>query len=233
MQQQSAEYQIVEYQIVDLQNEGLDRGCSRKKQRNKETNGERRKDYGQPVKEQYNIPFANQHNIAIQYTRLHVLDLDRTLSVLLCINVRPFLKCYRKERGGSETVWQKQQCEDAVRDAMTDDRASDARPQHAFHLILKNCLMAYLLNIEHKINADVLRVISKEDSVLFALSQILSKPHTSQLTRNSTSMSVPASSAQIPTGHAHSVNRSGGVIALSHSDFSPNTRKRGSFAKMD
>ncbi|KAI8378479.1 hypothetical protein BD560DRAFT_432627 [Blakeslea trispora] len=39
-------------------------------------------------------------------------------------------------------------------------------------------------------------------------------------------MSVPASSAQIPTGHAHSVNRSGGVIALSHSDFSPNTRKR-------
>ncbi|KAI8373363.1 hypothetical protein BD560DRAFT_489267, partial [Blakeslea trispora] len=56
MQQQSAEYQIVEYQIVDLQNEGLDRGCSRKKQRNKETNGERRKDYGQPVKEQYNIP---------------------------------------------------------------------------------------------------------------------------------------------------------------------------------
>ncbi|KAI8332775.1 hypothetical protein BD560DRAFT_428911 [Blakeslea trispora] len=68
--------------------------------------------------------------------------------------------------------------------------------------------------------------ITKEDSVLFALSQILSKPHTSQLTRNSTSMSVPASSAQIPTGHAHSVNRSGGVIALSHSDFSPNTRKR-------
>ncbi|KAI8371818.1 hypothetical protein BD560DRAFT_423477 [Blakeslea trispora] len=64
---------------------------------------------------------------------------------------------------------------------------------------------------------------AKEDSVLFALSQILSKPHTSQLTRNSTSMSVPASSAQIPTGHAHSVNRSGGVIALSHSDFSPNT----------
>ncbi|KAI8327342.1 hypothetical protein BD560DRAFT_494531 [Blakeslea trispora] len=178
MQQQSAEYQIVEYQIVDLQNEGLDRGCSRKKQRNKETkkqrnketkkqrnketNGERRKDYGQPVKEQYNIPFANQHNIAIQYTRLHVFDLDRTLSVLLCINVRPFLKCYRKERGGSETVWQKQQCEDAVRDVMTDDRASDARPQHAFHLILKNCLMAYLLNIEHKINADVLRVICKE-----------------------------------------------------------------------
>ncbi|KAI8355161.1 hypothetical protein BD560DRAFT_492278 [Blakeslea trispora] len=54
----------------------------------------------------------------------------------------------------------------------------------------------------------------------------MSKPHTSQLTRNSTSMSVPASSAQIPTGHAHSVNRSGGVIALSHSDFSPNTRKR-------
>ncbi|KAI8385591.1 hypothetical protein BD560DRAFT_443634 [Blakeslea trispora] len=39
-------------------------------------------------------------------------------------------------------------------------------------------------------------------------------------------MSVPASSAQIPTGHTHSVNRSGGVIALSHSDFSPNTRKR-------
>ncbi|KAI8375172.1 hypothetical protein BD560DRAFT_488798 [Blakeslea trispora] len=75
--------------------------------------------------------------------------------------------------------------------------------------------------------------ITKEDSVLFALSQILSKPHTSQLTRNSTSMSVPASSVQIPTGHAHSVNRSGGVIALSHSDFSPNTRKRGSFAKMD
>ncbi|KAI8390139.1 hypothetical protein BD560DRAFT_419266 [Blakeslea trispora] len=68
--------------------------------------------------------------------------------------------------------------------------------------------------------------ITKEDLVLFALSQILSKPHTSQLTRNSTSMSVPASSAQIPTGHAHSVNRSGGVIALSHSDFSPNTRKR-------
>ncbi|KAI8366546.1 hypothetical protein BD560DRAFT_436087 [Blakeslea trispora] len=32
-------------------------------------------------------------------------------------------------------------------------------------------------------------------------------------------MSVPASSAQIPTGHTHSVNRSGGVIALSHSDF--------------
>ncbi|KAI8384086.1 hypothetical protein BD560DRAFT_486884 [Blakeslea trispora] len=51
--------------------------------------------------------------------------------------------------------------------------------------------------------------------------------------QESTSMSVPASSAQIPTGHAHSVNRSGGVIALSHSDFSPNTRKRGSFAKMD
>ncbi|KAI8353212.1 hypothetical protein BD560DRAFT_492565 [Blakeslea trispora] len=51
--------------------------------------------------------------------------------------------------------------------------------------------------------------------------------------RRGTSMSVPASSAQIPTGHAHSVNRSGGIIALSHSDFSPNTRKRGSFAKMD
>ncbi|KAI8383035.1 hypothetical protein BD560DRAFT_444136 [Blakeslea trispora] len=45
---------------------------------------------------------------------------------------------------------------------MTDDRASDARQQHAFHLILKNCLMAYLLNIKHKINADVLRVISNE-----------------------------------------------------------------------
>ncbi|KAI8380228.1 hypothetical protein BD560DRAFT_421275 [Blakeslea trispora] len=76
------------------------------------------------------------------------------------------------------------------------------------------------------ISKGISKSITKEDSVLFALSQILSKPHTSQLTRNSTSMSVPASSAQIPTGHTHSVNRSGGVIALSHSDFSPNTRKR-------